>query len=79
MGVWFRRGLTQKVEDIVGNSIPAVGTARVKTLTRGACLGATGADRRPVGWEPSESGGPERGQDKVRWGLRATVRTLDFA
>lgn len=41
MGALFRRGLTQKVEDIVGNSVPPVGTARVKTLTRGACLGGS--------------------------------------
>lgn len=75
----LRRGLTEKVEGITGNSVAAVGTAGGKTLTWWECAWRLpGADRRPMDGEPSESGGPERGQGQGRRGLRATVGTLDF-
>lgn len=50
--VLFRRGLTQKVEDMVGNSVPAAaGTARVKMLTQEHAWRARGAAGRPKGTE----------------------------
>lgn len=43
----------------------------------------TGGHQEQTGglWEgePIEAGGLERAQDQVRWGVRATVGTLDFA
>lgn len=49
----------------------------------GACLESARKRQEAVRWEQSEQGAgkgePASGRDRVRWGLRATVRILVFA